>query len=54
MPNTERARFDADCSPEHQSNRKAANEHGLRYDPSVQMYVDAEGALVRDKFGQRL
>ena len=47
-------KFDTDVSPQHQTNQEAAKAHGLRFDERKQVYVDAEGALVRDKFGQRL
>jgi|SRR5580765_5269652 len=44
--------FSADLSPQAEANQCAAKAHGLRYDPRKQAYVDVEGSLVRDKFGQ--
>ncbi len=46
--------FDPDFSPNHMNNTQVAKAHGLRYDPSRRMYIDSEGYLVRDEFGQSL
>jgi hypothetical protein len=46
--------FDADFSPEHPQNQAAAKARRLRYDAAKEMYVDADGALILDKFGQPL
>jgi hypothetical protein len=45
-------RFDANFSPDNPVNRRAAAHHGLHFDTKKKCYVDAEGAKVRDKFGQ--
>ncbi len=44
--------FDPDFSPQHESNREAARVRGLKYNPKKRSYVDVEGSLVRDEFGQ--
>lgn len=48
----EKTRFDTDLSPKNPHNRKAAAERGLRYDPKRRAYVDTDGSLVADRFGQ--
>ena len=45
-------KFDPDFSPQASINREAAKAHGLGYDAVKSAYVDDEGALVRDRFGQ--
>ncbi len=45
--------FCADSPPASETNRRAARAHHLRYNPKKRAYIDAEGALVRDRFGQR-
>lgn len=45
--------FDADFSPRAEVNREAASARGLRYDPRKRAYVDEDGCLIRDCFGQR-
>lgn len=45
--------FDPDLSPAAPANTGAAKDHNLRWDPKKEAYVDAEGSLVRDRFGQR-
>ena len=44
--------FDPDLSHKNPHNKKAAKDHGLKFDRKTQTYRDAEGAHVRDKFGQ--
>jgi hypothetical protein len=44
--------FAADFSPDHPTNRAAADHRGLRYDPERRAYLDADGYLIRDRFGQ--
>lgn len=44
--------FDPHFSPYHEINREAAEQRGLRYDPYREVYVDEDGFLIRDKFGQ--
>jgi len=46
--------FDPDLSPEHETNKEAAKANGLRYDSRRKMYVDEDGCLRRDRFGQPL
>jgi hypothetical protein len=47
-------RFNPDWSPNHPHNKEVARRLGLTYDPSLQMYVDDEGCLIRDRYGQPL
>jgi hypothetical protein len=44
--------FDSSLSPLHSNNRKAAEERGLKYNPNKLSFVDNEGSLVLDRFGQ--
>lgn len=44
--------FDPDLSIEHPTNQRAAEAHNLKYDSSKGAYVDDDGCLIRDKFGQ--
>jgi hypothetical protein len=44
--------FDPDLSPQHQTNKQAAEDHGLRFNPRKRAYVDEDGSLIRDRFGQ--
>jgi hypothetical protein len=46
--------FDRDFSPGHPRNLLAAASMRLRYDSRREMYVDENGCLVRDRFGQPL
>lgn len=46
--------FDADLPPTHPANKKAADDHQLTYKPDLRAYVDQEGCLIRDDFGQLL
>lgn len=46
--------FDPDFSPKHETNKKAAEERRLKYDEKRRVYVDEDGCLIRDKFGQPL
>ncbi len=49
-----KAQFDPDFSPNHPTNRKAAEEHGLKYDPKKGQFVAKHGGNpVRDSFGQK-
>ena len=50
----EKKDFDPDLSPDHETNKQAARDRGLRYDARKRAYVDQDGCLVRDRFGQRL
>ena len=49
-----RPQFDADFSPENPQNVRVARARGLSFDPNKNHYVDEEGSLVCDKFGQPL
>jgi hypothetical protein len=49
-----KTKFDPDFSPNHETNRKAAKEQGLRYSPRLRVYVDSDGCPRRDRFGQPL
>jgi len=44
--------FDPGFSHKHESNRQAAKERGWRFDERRRVYVDEEGCIVADKFGQ--
>ena len=54
MEGTEKPKkdFDPDLSPKSEHNRDAAKDHGLTYDKKRDVYRDADGSLVRDRFGQ--
>ncbi len=47
-------KFDPDLSRDHETNREAARMRGLRWSKKKRAYVDSDGCLVRDKFGQPL
>jgi len=44
--------FDPDFPPENPVNRVAARQRGLTYNPQSKAYIDEDGCLIRDKFGQ--
>jgi hypothetical protein len=46
--------FDADFSPDNPQNRAAAEARGLSYNTARKAYVDEDGCLIRDEFGQPL
>jgi len=46
--------FDADYSPGNPHNREVARRLGLRYDEGRRVYVDRDGCLIKDRFGQEL
>jgi hypothetical protein len=46
--------FDADFLPYNPVNKEAATAAGLVWDESKQHFVDQDGALIRDRFGQAL
>lgn len=46
--------FDSELSPKDPQNQEAAHDRGLQWDPHKRHYVDSEGSLVRDQFGQPL
>jgi hypothetical protein len=48
------ANFDADLSPDHEVNRRAAKVRRVTYDPRSRTYRDSDGCHVYDKFGQPL
>ncbi len=45
--------FDPDFTPNHPTNQEAARHYHLTYSPHRRAYVDEEGCLIRDEFGQR-
>lgn len=47
-------KFDPDLQWYNIQNKNAAKAYKLRYDRRLKMYVDEDGALVRDRYGQRL
>ena len=49
-----RTEFDPDFSPFNPINQEAAKERKLKYDKIKGFYVDEDGCLIRDKFGQPL
>lgn len=49
---TDVVKFDPDVGPKHPVNTDAARRMGLVYSEQRQAYVDAEGSLVLDRFGQ--
>lgn len=44
--------FDPDFGPKHPVNVEAARTKGLKYDSKKRAYVDEDGCLIRDEFGQ--
>lgn len=46
--------FDPNLSRTNVQNKRAAKAHNLRYCRRRKMYIDSDGALVRDRYGQRL
>jgi hypothetical protein len=52
MPEEKKTQFDPDFSHKSETNQQAAKERDLKWDSRKGAYVDAEGSLVRDKFGQ--
>lgn len=46
------ADFDPDLSRENSHNVQAAKDRGWRFDPRRNAYVDGDGCLMADKFGQ--
>jgi hypothetical protein len=50
----QKTQFDPDFSPEHPTNKQAARDHGLKYDPRSRTYKDSDGCQIRDRFGQPL
>ena len=44
--------FDSDLSPSDIRNKLAADARGLKYNPPQGAYLDADGCLIRDRFGQ--
>lgn len=44
--------FDADLPPNNPINIEAARVRELEYDSVEEAYVDGDGCLIRDKFGQ--
>lgn len=46
-------KFDSDLSRSHPTNREAAHVRRLRWSKRRQAYVDEDGCMIRDRFGQR-
>ncbi len=46
--------FNSDFLPNHPSNQEAARQRNLRYGFFRGFYVDEDGCLIRDRFGQEL
>ena len=51
-PSLSQKKFDPDLSPKHRVNAEAAVTKNMRFDEKKRSYVDQEGSLVLDKFGQ--
>lgn len=45
--------FDPDLLPTSQHNQDAAKARGLRFHPRHNAFVDEDGCLARDRFGQK-
>ena len=52
--NKEEPRIDPDVSPYEEHNRETAEELGWRYSSKRKCYVDSDGEIIADKFGQPL
>jgi hypothetical protein len=48
-----RTKFDPNFGPQNPINIAAARERGLTYDPLREAYIDSDGCLIRDRYGQR-
>ena len=46
--------FDAGLHPDNPQNVEAAEERGWKYDAKTEYYVDKDGCLMADKYGQPL
>lgn len=44
--------FDPDFSPDNEHNRQVAESKGVRFDPIRDSYVDEDGCLTHDRYGQ--
>ena len=44
--------FDPDFGPDNPVNIEAARVRGLGYDQKLRVYIDEDGCLIRDEFGQ--
>ena len=44
--------FDSDLPPDSEHNRRVAERKGLVYDSNKKAYVDEDGCLIRDRYGQ--
>jgi len=53
-PKEKEPAFDPDLSPENIHNIEAAQARDVRYDSRKGCYVDEDGALTHDRFGQPL
>jgi hypothetical protein len=50
----EKPPFDSGSGPGSPQNRRAARVRGLAWNPRKRYYVDSDGDLMRDRFGQPL
>jgi glucan-binding YG repeat protein len=46
--------FDPDFSFRHPANQEAARQRGWVYDPQIGYYIDEDGCLMADEYGQDL
>jgi hypothetical protein len=53
MADSKGPEFDPDLNPHHCHNQEAAKAQGLHYNAATRSYVDEDGCLVRDEFGQK-
>lgn len=53
-PSNDTVPFDPDSAPTSEQNRQAAEAEGLRWDPKSNCFLDEDGGMIRDQFGQRL
>ncbi len=53
-PSNDVVPFDPDLAPTSEQNRLAAESEGLKWDPKSNYFLDEDGGMIRDQFGQRL
>ena len=49
-----KTKFDPDFSHRHESNKEAAKERNWSFDERRRVYIDSDGYIVADRFGQPL
>ena len=52
-PDHPKPKFDPDFAPTNPVNKIAAAANKVRFDPRNRAYVDEEGSLIFDRFGQK-